>query len=276
MSEQTPNPNGSERRRVKGARERVTFDEATRGLSRQLSDKVYQHVSRFGLQENDPFWAVLWANAELLQVFLEQQESRSKETDARLDALDARSGQVDKRLEQLIATAREAALSRREQHEQMRADEQKAREKERQDAQAGFAAFREEMAKATRLNLITLGASIGLTAALCLGGMAWWHSSAEKDEQAQRDTAAQAYEQSEEGMWWHNLRATKAGLHFTLGDDDSNGVSRRLVLTVSPGKEPASWKLQAANLDAGGNAVLTFHKPEPGAAEAAAAAARHR
>jgi hypothetical protein len=87
---------------------------------------------------------------------------------------------------------------------------------------------------------------------------------------------AQAYEQSEEGMWWHNLRATRAGLRSTLGDKDSNGVSRRLTLMVGPGKEPGSWKLTSANLDAGGNAVLTFHHPEPGAAEADAAAARHR
>ena len=87
---------------------------------------------------------------------------------------------------------------------------------------------------------------------------------------------AQAYEQSDEGMWWHNLRATRAGLRSTLGDKDSNGVGRRLTLMVGPGKEPGSWKLQAANLDAGGNAVLTFHKSEPGAGEATAAAAHHR
>ena len=126
------------------------------------------------------------------------------------------------------------------------------------------------------LNLGWPAASIALTAALSLSVAAWWHDQAEKAEQAQRDKAVQAFEQSDEGMWWHNLRVTRAGLRSTLGDKDSNGVSRRLTLTVSPGKEPGSWKLTSANLDAGGNAVLTFHNPEPGAAEATAAAARHR
>jgi len=126
------------------------------------------------------------------------------------------------------------------------------------------------------LNLGWPLAAIVLSAALSLVGAAIWHDWIEKAEQARRDQMAQAYEQSDEGMWWHNLRATRAGLRSTLGDKDSNGVSRRLTLMVGPGKEPGSWKLASANLDAGGNAVLTFHTPEPGAAEAAAAAGRHR
>jgi hypothetical protein len=126
------------------------------------------------------------------------------------------------------------------------------------------------------LNLGWPLAAIVLSAALSLVGAAIWHDWIEKAEQARRDQMAQAYEQSDEGMWWHNLRATRAGLRSTLGDKDSNGVSRRLTLMVGPGKEPGSWKLTSANLDAGGNAVLTFHNPEPGAAEADAAAAHHR
>lgn len=126
------------------------------------------------------------------------------------------------------------------------------------------------------LNLGWPLAAIVLSAALSLVGAAIWHDWIEKAEQAKRDQMAQAYEQSDEGMWWHNLRVTGAGLRSTLGDKDSNGVSRRLSLMVSPGKEPGSWKLASANLDAGGNAALTFRKPEPGGAEATAAAAPHR
>lgn len=245
------------------------FRAATKGLSPALRDALHKAATRHGVQEDDPFWGVMAAQAELLQAFLTDHRDALEEGNQRL-------GQLDKRLEQLIATSREAALSRREQQEALRQDEQKARDKHLQATEAGFAALRDELDKAKRWHLATVGIAVGLTAALCIGGMAWRHDQAEKAEQAQRDVAQQAVEQSDEGLWWHNLRATQAGLRFMLGDQDSNGVSRRLVLTVSPGKDPRSWKLQAANLDAGGNAVLTFRKPEPGAAEAAAAAARHR
>lgn len=239
----------------------------------ELREAFKEASTLLGIAEDDVIHLWMVSQAKLLEAF---KGALGKDMLAALQPGADALQRMDKRFEQLVQSAREAAQSRREQQEALRQDEQKARDKHLQATQDGFAALRDELAKARRLYLATAGVAVGLAAALCLGGMAWWHSSAEKDEQAQRDTAAQAYEQSDEGTWWHNLRATRAGLHFTLGDEDSNGISRRLSLMVSPGKDPGSWKLTSANLDAGGNAVLTFRKPEPGAGEATAAAGRHR
>lgn len=239
---------------------------ALAALSPELREAFKEASTLLGIAEDDVIHLWMVSQAKLLEAF---KGALGKDMLAALQPGSEALLLMGKRLEQLVNTSREAAQSRREQHEQLRQDEQKARETLRKDQQAGLAQIRQELAKAFQWHLVTVGVAVGLTAAVCLGGMAWWHDSTEHNEQARRDQAAQAYTQSPEGMLLHNLQVTGAKLDFTVNNTDPSGVPHGLNVLVRGGTAPTAWKLRAADLDATGNAVLEFVDPTP-------ASTRHR
>jgi hypothetical protein len=118
--------------------------------------------------------------------------------------------------------------------------------------------------------------AIALTAALCLGGMAWWHDATEKTEQTRRDKALAAFYDAPEGLLLRNLQVAKATPHFALSDNDADGVSHRVTITLSPNLPAGGWKLTRATLDASGNAQIEFSDPSPRGTPSVAQGGRHR
>jgi flagellar motor protein MotB len=137
------------------------FRAATKGLSPALRDALHKSASRNGVQEDDPLWGLMAAQAEVLQAFLGVQQGTLEQGNQQIE-------QMGKRLDQLVSTSREVAQSRREQQEALRQDEQKARKEHQKATEAGFVQIRQELAKAAQWHLVTVGVAVGLTAALCL------------------------------------------------------------------------------------------------------------
>jgi hypothetical protein len=238
------------------------YETSLESLPADVREIFREACTGVGIVDEDVIHALLLAQTKILdgaykglrKDVLGTIEGQIAPLSARIEALKAELSRQNDQAREEDQTARQALADKW--------DQQAADTREKMDDLARReAALAARESRGWQSKLIDHGMTAAAAIVVCIGGMAWWHDWAEKQEQAVRDLQAELQNKTTEARLADNLNYVGAKLGFAAGNFDANDYARTLTVFLEPGKQPGNWKLTKAAIDQEGKGELTLVDP---------------